>query len=295
MTRERERSLVGSLVDSYDFKPGGLVKKTISVSYGKTKYHLVSYYTVSDGLQGRLQLPSSDPQFMCQTINQQFIDGSQWRIELDEHGNELARDGTSYRNSPPQSSYHSGYDGHDDSGHGHHHDSYSIQPELRTNYHSSQSDAYPYPGNHHDQYDRYARSIDQGEYHSMGHVSHGTQMAPYGISQEPERSYMTDNGRNYRNHTSYHAVTSQSRVFPDTITIDNSTPRSHNVPQFSAGTLYATESLPMLPMPVVSVPRYGHLPISRQINYPQANHHQSPEETLDEIAQGGPTQQYRQH
>ncbi|KAL2754688.1 hypothetical protein ACRALDRAFT_1032816, partial [Sodiomyces alcalophilus JCM 7366] len=53
-----ERALIGSLVDSYAFKEGGLVKKTISISFRGVPHHLVSYYTVDDVLEGRLLAPS---------------------------------------------------------------------------------------------------------------------------------------------------------------------------------------------------------------------------------------------
>lgn len=56
--KNAERALVGSLVDSYAFKEGGLVKKTISISYRGVPHHLVSYYTVDDVLEGRLIPPS---------------------------------------------------------------------------------------------------------------------------------------------------------------------------------------------------------------------------------------------
>lgn len=42
------RILVGSLVDSYDFKAGGLIKKTMSITHKGVPHHLVSYYSVDD-------------------------------------------------------------------------------------------------------------------------------------------------------------------------------------------------------------------------------------------------------
>ncbi|KAI1367804.1 Gti1/Pac2 family-domain-containing protein [Xylaria arbuscula] len=55
-----ERSLVGSLVDSYPFKPGGLVKKTISVTVGPISHHMVSYYSIEDVKANRLPTPGQD-------------------------------------------------------------------------------------------------------------------------------------------------------------------------------------------------------------------------------------------
>lgn len=42
LDRDAERSLVGSLTDSYSFKDSGLVKKTMSVKIKDTPFHLVS-------------------------------------------------------------------------------------------------------------------------------------------------------------------------------------------------------------------------------------------------------------
>lgn len=58
--REGERALIGSLVDSYGFKEGGLVKKTMSVNVNGIHHHLVSYYNIDDVLAGNLQSPSKD-------------------------------------------------------------------------------------------------------------------------------------------------------------------------------------------------------------------------------------------
>ncbi|KAI9722112.1 MAG: hypothetical protein M1828_004926 [Chrysothrix sp. TS-e1954] len=52
-----ERALVGSLTDSYAFKPGGLVKKTMSVTVQTVHYHLVSYYTPEDVKASLLRRP----------------------------------------------------------------------------------------------------------------------------------------------------------------------------------------------------------------------------------------------
>jgi Gti1/Pac2 family transcription factor len=55
---EMERSLIGSLVDSYGFKADGLVKKTMSVTVQGVTHHLVSYYGVNDVLNSQLRTPS---------------------------------------------------------------------------------------------------------------------------------------------------------------------------------------------------------------------------------------------
>jgi len=77
---ELERSLVGSLTDSYDFMDGGLVKKTISVTIGDITHHLVSYYTVADALiRGKFQVPAQDPRFAGMLIRNQLLDQQSFR------------------------------------------------------------------------------------------------------------------------------------------------------------------------------------------------------------------------
>ncbi|KUI64994.1 Global transcription regulator sge1 [Cytospora mali] len=56
-----QRALLGSLIDSYLFKEGGLMKKTISIKFNDTYHHLVSYYSYEDATSGRLTTPSQDP------------------------------------------------------------------------------------------------------------------------------------------------------------------------------------------------------------------------------------------
>ncbi|EJT68975.1 hypothetical protein GGTG_13481 [Gaeumannomyces tritici R3-111a-1] len=55
---ESEQSLIGSLIDSYPFKEGGLVKKTISVQWRGAFYRFISYYKPEDVLAKKLLSPS---------------------------------------------------------------------------------------------------------------------------------------------------------------------------------------------------------------------------------------------
>ncbi|GAM86801.1 hypothetical protein ANO11243_048210 [Dothideomycetidae sp. 11243] len=59
--RELDRQLIGSLVDSYGFRPDGLVKKTMSIAIHGVSHHLVSYYKVDDVKQNVLRRPVEDP------------------------------------------------------------------------------------------------------------------------------------------------------------------------------------------------------------------------------------------
>ena len=58
---EEDRRLVGSLVDSYGFKPDGLVKRTLTLTYKNVNHHIISYYNVNDIKEGKLKRPEYDP------------------------------------------------------------------------------------------------------------------------------------------------------------------------------------------------------------------------------------------
>ncbi|KAF3925002.1 hypothetical protein AA313_de0202661 [Arthrobotrys entomopaga] len=61
---DSDRSLVGSLIDSYDFKMNGLVKKTISIQDENSRqFHLISYYIPQDVLDNRLARPTDIPAY----------------------------------------------------------------------------------------------------------------------------------------------------------------------------------------------------------------------------------------
>ena len=84
MDRESERALIGSLIDSYGFKEGGLVKKTMSVSVHGVHHHLVSYYKVDEVLNGSLQVPLQDPRVRNLQPRQELITRQNFRAPLDD-------------------------------------------------------------------------------------------------------------------------------------------------------------------------------------------------------------------
>ncbi|RKF82627.1 Global transcription regulator sge1 [Golovinomyces cichoracearum] len=84
ISKETERSLIGSLVDSYGFKEEGLVKKTVSVTVGPVSHHLVSYYTVADVMNNKLITPSKDPRFQHIVPRQDLISKQNFRTPIDE-------------------------------------------------------------------------------------------------------------------------------------------------------------------------------------------------------------------
>jgi Gti1/Pac2 family transcription factor len=63
-TTNEDRPYIGSLSDSYDFKPGGLVKKTISFSVRNHTHHVICYYTLEEAKGGMLPRPQQDSTLM---------------------------------------------------------------------------------------------------------------------------------------------------------------------------------------------------------------------------------------
>jgi Gti1/Pac2 family transcription factor len=58
---EEDRQLIGSLsLDAYNFKPGGLAKKTLSVELRGVRHHIISYYRVEDVKNGLYHRPIQD-------------------------------------------------------------------------------------------------------------------------------------------------------------------------------------------------------------------------------------------
>lgn len=82
--RETERSLIGSLVDSYGFKEGGLVKKTMSVNVNGVNHHLVSYYKVEDVLNRVLETPSQHDTLRFIKPRSELTSRQNFRAPLDD-------------------------------------------------------------------------------------------------------------------------------------------------------------------------------------------------------------------
>ncbi|KAK9368445.1 Gti1/Pac2 family-domain-containing protein [Lipomyces kononenkoae] len=80
---EAERALVGSLVDSYGFKEGGLIKKTMSVLINGSPHHLVSYYRPEDVMQGNFSTPSTNPLLRDLAISPELTQRQNFRIPPD--------------------------------------------------------------------------------------------------------------------------------------------------------------------------------------------------------------------
>jgi hypothetical protein len=109
--------LIGSLVDSYNFKAGGLIKKTISVQVNSVPHHLVSYYSVDDILNNGFPRPAHDPFFERFLPRHELLHKQNFRATMEEfsypsqfpYHNQLIGDGQLHQNRLNPSANHSGY------------------------------------------------------------------------------------------------------------------------------------------------------------------------------------------
>lgn len=104
-----DRSLVGSLVDSYGFKKDGLIKKTISIVYNGENLHLVSYYKPEDVLAGHFQQPSKSPTLKTISISHDLISRQHFRVPIDPIHSSLASsvgfDNTNVNSNNPKNTF----------------------------------------------------------------------------------------------------------------------------------------------------------------------------------------------
>jgi hypothetical protein len=100
--KELERSLIGSLVDSYGFRPDGLVKKTMSISVNGISHHMVSYYKVDDVKNNVLPRPLSDPRLQNISVRPELYLKQNFRAPVEETEH-YAIDG--HMNAHPQMMY----------------------------------------------------------------------------------------------------------------------------------------------------------------------------------------------
>lgn len=111
---DAERQLIGSLIDSYGFKPNGLVKKTMSVTVQGVTHHLVSYYNMDDVINRQLQTPSDTSNLRGVRPRPELTSKQSFRAPLEEQDDTLegARDGSqglyAYRPLGAQNNYYPG-------------------------------------------------------------------------------------------------------------------------------------------------------------------------------------------
>ncbi|KAJ8111049.1 hypothetical protein OPT61_g6263 [Boeremia exigua] len=82
LSPDQQRRFCGSLIDSYEFKEGGLMKKTISVKYQGTHHHVISYYSLEDVVSGKLKRPFQDPRLESVQPRPELLTG--WKVSLED-------------------------------------------------------------------------------------------------------------------------------------------------------------------------------------------------------------------
>lgn len=82
LTPDQQRRFCGSLIDSYEFKEGGLMKKTISIKYQGTHHHVISYYSLEDVVSGKLKRPYQDTRLEHIQPRAELLNG--WKVSLED-------------------------------------------------------------------------------------------------------------------------------------------------------------------------------------------------------------------
>lgn len=107
--KDANRGLVGSLVDSYEFKENGLLKKTMTVTVQSVQHHLVSYYSLDDA-KYNLKTPREDPALRDIQIRESLLNQPKFKFpNLDDAGDGTYEQMEGSQNAYP-SYYQNGYD-----------------------------------------------------------------------------------------------------------------------------------------------------------------------------------------
>jgi hypothetical protein len=83
--RELPRSLIGSLVDSHEFRAHGLVRKTMDISVNGISHHMVSYYKVNDVKHNLLSRPLQDPRLQHISVKPELYLKHNFRALIEEN------------------------------------------------------------------------------------------------------------------------------------------------------------------------------------------------------------------
>ena len=106
---DANRGLVGSLVDSYEFKENGLLKKTMTVTVNNVMHHLVSYYSLEDA-KFKLKTPRDDPRLKDLPIRDALMNQHKFKFPNYDDAGDGNFDQMEPGSAPYGSYYHNGYD-----------------------------------------------------------------------------------------------------------------------------------------------------------------------------------------
>ena len=108
LEKDANRGLLGSLIDSYEFKENGLLKKTMTVVINNVQHHLVSYYSLEDA-KHHLRTPRDDPRLQDIQLRDELLHQPKFKFpNFDDAGDGMLDhlDGA----SNAYAYYHPGYD-----------------------------------------------------------------------------------------------------------------------------------------------------------------------------------------
>ncbi len=84
--KDANRGLLGSLIDSYEFKENGLLKKTMTVVINNVQHHLVSYYSLEDA-KHNLRTPREDPRLRDIQLREELLHQPKFKFpNIDDAG-----------------------------------------------------------------------------------------------------------------------------------------------------------------------------------------------------------------
>ncbi|KAL5370915.1 hypothetical protein DPSP01_014593 [Paraphaeosphaeria sporulosa] len=86
LTPDQQRRFCGSLIGSYNFKDGGLMKKTISVKFQGTIHRIISYYTLEDVVHDKLKRPCEDSDLRYIQPRSELF--TCWKVSLEDEERE---------------------------------------------------------------------------------------------------------------------------------------------------------------------------------------------------------------
>lgn len=108
LDKDANRGLLGSLIDSYEFKENGLLKKTMTVVINNVQHHLVSYYSLDDA-KHNLQTPRDDPRLRDIQLRDELLHQPKFKFpNFDDAGDGMLDHMEGAAN--PYGYYHPGYD-----------------------------------------------------------------------------------------------------------------------------------------------------------------------------------------
>lgn len=108
LEKDADRGLTGSLIDSYEFKVNGLLKKTMTVVINNVQHHLVSYYSLEDA-KHNLHTPRDDPRLRDIHLRDELLHQPKFKFQnIDDAGDGMLDHVEGAPNS--YAYYHTGYD-----------------------------------------------------------------------------------------------------------------------------------------------------------------------------------------